>query len=188
MWLSGIARNSVALHFRKQRRWEEKQAAASVPSQQPADRGGETEPPGVSRFGRSATRLLAWLENRRADPGAALEAAETADRVQATLAALPRDYETLLVAKYIDEASLAQLAAAERSTSGAICSKLARARQAFREAFARTSQRKRGTGPVAEATVGDDPGGAPPGGCPPRNDCDKPDRSPFSPERLGMLL
>ena len=56
-----------------------------------------------------------------------------------SLAALPRDYEILLVAKYIDEANVDQLAAAEQSTPGAIRSKLARARQAFRQVFAKTS-------------------------------------------------
>jgi RNA polymerase sigma-70 factor (ECF subfamily) len=116
MWLSGIARNSVALHFRKQKRHEQ------------TGPGSET-----------ADRLLPWLEKKESDPAAALESAELADAVRATLTALPQDYETLLVAKYIDDTSVEQLAEAQRATPVAIRSKLARARQAFRELFVRTS-------------------------------------------------
>jgi RNA polymerase sigma-70 factor, ECF subfamily len=116
MWLNAIARNSVALYFRNQKRHG------------PAKDGSER-----------ASRLLPWLERKQADPAAALESAELADVVRATLTALPREYETLLVAKYIDEASVEQLADSERSTQTAIRSKLARARQAFRELFITTS-------------------------------------------------
>jgi RNA polymerase sigma-70 factor (ECF subfamily) len=115
MWLSGIARNNVALHFRKQQR------------RRPAH--------GSSDGTETADCLLPWLESKHADPAAALESTELAQRVRATLTALPPDYESLLVAKYIDEASVEQLAAAEQATSVAIRSKLARARQAFRELF-----------------------------------------------------
>jgi RNA polymerase sigma-70 factor, ECF subfamily len=124
MWLSGIARNNVALYFRKQMR-----------------HGGWHT---VSDLAATAAGLLPWLENRQAEPGAALESAETAELVRAALAALPRDYETLLVAKYIDEATLGQLAAAEQSTPAAASSKLARARKAFREEFLKTSARTAG--------------------------------------------
>jgi RNA polymerase sigma-70 factor (ECF subfamily) len=119
MWLSGIARNKVALYFRKQKRHER-----VTPG-----------PDGAAAAGR----LMLWLEDQQYDPGAALHAAETAGLVRATLTALPADYETLLVAKYIDGASVEQLAAVERATPVAIRSKLARARQAFRELFVKTS-------------------------------------------------
>jgi RNA polymerase sigma-70 factor, ECF subfamily len=118
MWLGGIARNCVALHFRRKKR------------QETAGAGGD----GAA----TANRLLPWLERRHDDPAAALESAELAERVRATLTALPRDYETLLVTKYIDEASVEQMAAAEKATPVAIRSKLARARQAFRELFTST--------------------------------------------------
>ena len=119
MWLSGIARNKVALYFRKQKRHER-----LTPG-----------PDGAAAAGR----LMLWLEDQQYDPGAALHAAELAGVVRATLTALPADYETLLVAKYIDGASVEQLAAAEQATPVAIRSKLARARQAFRELFVKTS-------------------------------------------------
>jgi RNA polymerase sigma-70 factor, ECF subfamily len=115
MWLSGIARNNVALHFRKSKRRDRLRLG---------DDGCAM-----------AARLLSWLEDRQVDPGAALESAELAESVRAALTELPRDYETLLAAKYIDEFTVEQLAAAENSTPVAIRSKLARARQAFRDTF-----------------------------------------------------
>jgi RNA polymerase sigma-70 factor, ECF subfamily len=119
MWLSGIARNNTALYFRKQKPHER-----SIPGPD----GGVT-----------AAQILPWLENKQSEPGAELESAELAEMVRTTLTALPRDYETLLVGKYIDEASIDELAVAEQSTPVAIRSKLARARQAFQKIFVKTS-------------------------------------------------
>jgi RNA polymerase sigma-70 factor (ECF subfamily) len=115
VWIGGIARNKIALYFRKQKRHARLDAG----------------PDGAAAAGR----LLLWLDDREYDPGAALEAAELAGFVRATLTALPSDYETLLVAKYVDGESVEQIAVAEQSTPVAIRSKLARARQAFRELF-----------------------------------------------------
>ncbi len=118
-WLGGIARNKIALYFRKQKQHERLDAG----------------PEGAAAAGR----LMLWLEDREYDPGAALEAAEMAGFVRATLTALPDDYETILVAKYVDGESIEQIAAAEQSTPVAIRSKLARARQAFRDHFVKTT-------------------------------------------------
>jgi RNA polymerase sigma-70 factor (ECF subfamily) len=118
-WLGGIARNKIALFFRKQKRHERLDAG----------------PDGAAAAGR----LLLWLEDREFDPAAALEAVELAGFVRATLTALPGDYETLLVAKYVDGESVEQIAVAEQSTPVAVRSKLARARQAFREHFVKTT-------------------------------------------------
>jgi RNA polymerase sigma-70 factor, ECF subfamily len=121
-WLFGIARNCVALHFRKLARYDRlRQEIRANPD-----------------LGR---QLLTWLENRDAAAGDVLESAEMAATVRATLSALPCDYETLLVAKYIEDASVDDLARAEQSTPVAVRSKLARARKAFREEFAQTSGR-----------------------------------------------
>jgi RNA polymerase sigma-70 factor, ECF subfamily len=119
MWLSGIARNRVALHFRKQKQHDRLKSGVNGAA--------------------VARQLLPWLENREVDPGAALESAELAELVRAALTELPADYETLLVAKYVDEISVEELAVAEDSTPVAVRSKLARARQAFRETFVKTS-------------------------------------------------
>ena len=68
VWMSGIARNKIALYFRKQKRHTRLDAG----------------PDGAAAAGR----LLLWLEDREYDRGAALEAAELAGFVRATLTAL----------------------------------------------------------------------------------------------------
>ncbi len=114
-WLYGIARNHVALHFRRQRL-----------------RGVGSDEDTTSLL---HDQIVQWLDHRHATPPEALAAVETASAVRATLAALPEEYETLLVAKYFDEVSVDQIAVQEESTTTAIRSKLARARRAFRRAF-----------------------------------------------------
>ena len=120
VWLCGIARNSVALHFRKRERQERLRQA------------GEWLAAGNQR-------VVRWLENREADPGEALAAAELAAVVRTVLTELPLDYETLLTARYLDDVSVEQIAGLEQCSTTAIRSKLARARQAFRAAFVKTS-------------------------------------------------
>ena len=119
-WLSGIARNHVALHYRKQQRQDRvRQAGAWLAA--------------------GHQQVVRWLENREPSPGEALAAAELAVAVRAILAELPLDYEALLTAKYLDGASVEQIADLEDCSATAVRSKLARARQAFREAFVKTS-------------------------------------------------
>ena len=73
----------------------------------------------------------------RPDAADPLLAREAAALVRATLTELPAEYEALLTAKYLDGEPVDRIAARERSTEVAVRSKLARARQAFREAYAR---------------------------------------------------
>lgn len=118
LWLWGIARRHVALHYRRrqrQERWKELAGAANG-------------------------QLRNWLEGRDETPLDALLAGELADLVRATLMELPADYELLLTGKYLDGLSVEQLAQRERSTPVAVRSKLARAREAFRQAFARYAE------------------------------------------------
>jgi RNA polymerase sigma-70 factor (ECF subfamily) len=68
-----------------------------------------------------------------------LAAAELASLVRATLAELPAQHQMLLIAKYVDDVAVEQIAEAERCSSTAVRSRLARARRAFRRAFAQTS-------------------------------------------------
>jgi RNA polymerase sigma-70 factor (ECF subfamily) len=103
LWLWGIARNQVALHYRREGRHARLTAR---------DAAGPADPP--------------------PDP---LEAAELAESVRSALRELPADYETLLTAKYLDAASIDDLAARDGSSPTAVRSKLARAREAFRRAF-----------------------------------------------------
>jgi len=122
-WLWGIARLHIALHYRKTERRDQVHSA------------------------RARREVEGWLNGRPTDP---LEAAELAVLVRATLVELPADYELLLTAKYLDGESVDAIAARERCTPVAVRSKLARARQAFREAFekpAPTSDRAIGRRP-----------------------------------------
>lgn len=119
LWLWGIARRHVALHYRKKERHDRLQQACET-------------------LGADG-RLLRWLEGAPETPPDTLVAGELAQLVRVTLAELPLDYETLLTAKYLDGESVEQIAERERTTAVAIRSKLARARQAFREAFAKYS-------------------------------------------------
>jgi RNA polymerase sigma-70 factor, ECF subfamily len=61
-----------------------------------------------------------------------------AESVARALAALPRRYEEVLRAKYLDGHSVADVAAAWGETPKAVESLLSRARQAFREAYTET--------------------------------------------------
>lgn len=104
-WLWGIARLQVALHYRKAKRREE---VHLVQARQVCDAPEAPDP---------------------------LEAAELTDRVRQTLIVLPLEYELLLTAKYLEGESVETIAVREKTTAVAVRSKLARARQAFREAY-----------------------------------------------------
>ena len=55
------------------------------------------------------------------------------------LANLPDEYATVLCAKYCEGATMQEIANLEQTTTGAISSRLARARHAFRKAFGNTA-------------------------------------------------
>jgi RNA polymerase sigma-70 factor (ECF subfamily) len=116
MWLCGIARRHVALHYRGRQRHERllvEARAAAGPGRQAACR----------------------LESPGPGPGEALAQRELAGLVRAVLTDLPLDYETLLTAKYFDNLSVDELAEQGECSAVALRSKLARARRAFRKAF-----------------------------------------------------
>jgi RNA polymerase sigma-70 factor (ECF subfamily) len=62
-------------------------------------------------------------------------ASEKAERVARALAALPDHYEAVLRAKYLDQFTVEQIASERGDSAKAVESLLARARQAFREAY-----------------------------------------------------
>ncbi|HMC66448.1 MAG TPA: RNA polymerase sigma factor [Gemmataceae bacterium] len=66
---------------------------------------------------------------------APLEAREEAERIARALTRLPPRYEAVLRAKYLDQQSVAEIAAAANETPKAVESLLTRARQAFREVY-----------------------------------------------------
>ena len=116
MWLCGIARRHVALHYRNRQRHErlrEKARALVTLGQQ----------------------TVSWLESPSPGPSETLAEKELAGLVRAVLTELPIDYETLLTAKYFDDVSVDELAGREECSVVAIRAKLARARRAFRRAF-----------------------------------------------------
>jgi RNA polymerase sigma-70 factor, ECF subfamily len=116
MWLCGITRRHVALHYRNRQRRERLLEKTPVS----AALGRET---------------IYWLESPSPGPSEMLAQRELAGLVRTVLAELPLDYEMLLAAKYFEGASDDELAGQEACSSVAIRSKLARARRAFKKAF-----------------------------------------------------
>jgi DNA-directed RNA polymerase specialized sigma24 family protein len=80
------------------------------------------------------------LLDGQSETRAALESHETGLVVRGVLAQLSADYAAMLTAKYLDNHSLAEMAAQFGSTVDATKSKLARARQEFRAKFEFTSK------------------------------------------------
>ncbi len=117
-WLWAIAKRQIALHYRKrasnafiaraQRWW-------SLLDGQKSD----------------------WIEGREKPPAEVLESAELAALVRYALAELPAEYQTLLMAKYVDGLAIEDIAEETNGSSVAIRSKLARARKSFRRIFKR---------------------------------------------------
>ena len=81
-----------------------------------------------------------WSEGIEPTQSADLESAELAAAVRAALGELPADYEEILTAKYLDGDSVERIAGRERTTETAVRSKLTRARDAFRTAYARLTR------------------------------------------------
>ncbi len=120
LWICGIARRQVALHYRKQARHAQiKEAGCRLKTA-----GGNGE-------------VASWIADRQAPPADVLASAELATLVRATLTTLSEDHGSLLAARYFDDVSVDEIADREQCSSTAIRSRLARARQAFREKFTR---------------------------------------------------
>jgi RNA polymerase sigma-70 factor, ECF subfamily len=114
-WLTGIAHHQVKAH------WRQASRAARLKT--------------LAKSG--ALEVLRWLDSTTEE---AWERRELADLVRSVLAELPADYATLLAAKYMDEATLEELAQQTSSTVEATKSKLARARREFRAKFERMTR------------------------------------------------
>jgi RNA polymerase sigma-70 factor, ECF subfamily len=74
-------------------------------------------------------------DTARTSPGSGNDA-EAAARIARALAALPEHYEAVLRAKYLEQQSVADIAAERRESEKAVESLLTRARQAFRDVYA----------------------------------------------------
>ena len=118
VWLWTIARRQVALYYRKQK----PEIALSQARQWWTSLDGEK---------------IDWVDAKADMPPDILESQELAVLVRCTLRELPGDYQTLLLAKYVDNQPAGQIAGQMNCSETAVRSKLARARKAFRKAFKR---------------------------------------------------
>jgi RNA polymerase sigma-70 factor (ECF subfamily) len=119
-WLWAIAKRQVALHYRKQT----SKALIARAQQWWSLLDGQASD---------------WIDGSQKPPTEVLESAELATLVRYTLAELPAEYQTLLMAKYMDGLTIETIAEETNGSSVAVRSKLARARKAFRLAFKRLS-------------------------------------------------
>lgn len=122
-WLCGIARNKL----RAARRRKRPRPLADVLEESE----GEID------------RILADVA-REPLPDWALERAETRELVGATLSSLPAEYRRALVEKYVDEKSVAEMAAGAGRSEKAAESMLHRARVAFARVFELLAKKRGG--------------------------------------------
>lgn len=121
VWLLTIARRQVALYYRKQK----PMIALSQAQQWWTSLDGDK---------------FDWIDANADIPPKIIQSQELAALVRIALSELPPEYQTLLLAKYVDHRSTKQIAEQMRGSNEAVRSKLARARKAFRKAFKRIVQ------------------------------------------------
>jgi len=117
-WLWTIAKRQVALHYRKRT----SKAIIARAQQWWSLLDGQTSD---------------WIGGWEKPPAEVLESAELATLVRFTLTELSAEYQTLLMAKYVDGLTIEDIARETNGSSVAVRSKLARARKAFRLGFKR---------------------------------------------------
>ena len=118
IWLWGIVRRQIVLYYRKQ---DPKIVLARA----------------KKRWASLDGQKIDWINARSDTPPEVLEARELADLVRFALIQLPEEYQTLLLAKYVDGQSVNKIADDMDCSPVAVTSKLARARETFRVAFSR---------------------------------------------------
>ncbi|MHC4204910.1 MAG: RNA polymerase sigma factor, partial [Planctomycetota bacterium] len=84
-----------------------------------------------------------WIDVKADMPPDILESQELALFVRLALSELPGDYQTLLLAKYVDNQPAERIAGQMNCSEVAVRSKLARARKAFRKAFKKITSSSR---------------------------------------------
>lgn len=124
LWLWGIARRHVALHYRKEKRHH--RLLEECRRQNAAGRIKD----------KTCLNFAQGISPSALD---SLAAAELADLVRAILTELPSEYGSVLAARYLDGESVEHIAGQEHSTVTAVRSRLARARQALRQILLRYS-------------------------------------------------
>ena len=118
IWLWTIARRQVALYYRKQK----PEIVLSHARQWWTSLDGEK---------------FDWIDDKADMPPDILESQELVVLVRLALSKLPGDYQTILLAKYVDSRQAEEIAEQMDCSEAAVRSKLARARKAFRKAFTR---------------------------------------------------
>ncbi|MHC4555718.1 MAG: RNA polymerase sigma factor [Planctomycetota bacterium] len=126
MWLWTIAKRQVALYYRKQK----PNIALSQAQHWWNALDGEKSD---------------WIDVRADMPSDILQSQELAALVRCALSELPHDYQTLLLAKYVDNQPIEQIAKQINFSESAVRSKLARARKAFRKTFKKISRTSSGS-------------------------------------------
>ena len=116
VWLWTIVRRQVALYYRKQK----PEIMLSQARQWWTSLDGEK---------------FDWIDAKADMPPDILESKELAMLVRLALKELPGDYQTLLLAKYVDNQPAERIAGQMGCSEVAVRSKLARARKAFRKAY-----------------------------------------------------
>ena len=119
-WLTGLARNAI------------RQALSRRPSATALEAVW-------LRMDRELLSLYGSVESRRIDDDL-LARDETRDMVNATMSQLPGRYGHALEAKYVQNKTVREMAAASGQTEKAVESMLSRAREAFRRTFLALSQ------------------------------------------------
>lgn len=116
VWLWAIANRQVALYYRKQK--------------------PDTVLAQSRRWWTSLDgEKLDWIDAKRDAPPDILQSRELATLVRYALSELSPEYQTLLLAKYVDSRPVDMIAQQMNCSSVAVRSKLARARKAFQKAF-----------------------------------------------------
>ena len=126
VWLWTIARRQVALYYRKQK----PEIVLSRARQWWAGLDGEK---------------FDWIDAKADMPPDILESQELAVLVRLALSELQGDYQTLLLAKYVDDQTAGQIAGQMNCSEVAVRSKLARARKAFRKTFEKINRTPSGS-------------------------------------------
>ena len=115
-WLWTIANRQVALYYRRRK-----------PN------------PALTQAQRWWTALdgekLDWIDAKADPPPDILQSRQLAELVRCALSELPAEYQTLMLAKYVDNQPVDRIAEQMSCSPVAVRSKLARARKAFQKAF-----------------------------------------------------